>query len=109
MAYHRILRLPPHVVDPIQIISAAYVQLRRLRTSDPIASAMERQRQVRLIVVARDMLLRRVIDGRGSTRRSRAMVGRLAIERVDRVQSELFSLAASASDRHETILEDGFN
>lgn len=81
MTYHRILRLPPHEADPVQIISAAYVQLRRWRSSELDVSASERQRRVRLIIVARDAMLRHVLDGRTSTRQSRAMLGRLAHSR----------------------------
>lgn len=81
MTYHRILRLPPHEADPVQIISAAYVQLRRWRSSELDVSASERQRRVRLIIVARDAMLRHVLDGRASTRQSRAMLRRLAHSR----------------------------
>lgn len=82
MTYHRILRLSPHEVDPVQIISAAYVQLRRWRSGEVGVSAAERQRRVRLIIVARDAMLRHVLDGRASTKQSRSMLRRLANSRA---------------------------
>ena len=109
MSYHRILRLPPHVVDPIEIIAAAYVRLKRLRSGELNGAVMERQRQVGLIVVARDMLLQRVIDGRRATRRSRSINTRLVLERVDRLQRGRPELATSGRGRHGAIFGDGMN
>ena len=109
MSYHRILRLPPHVVDPIEIIAAAYVRLKRLRSSESNGAAMERQRQVRLIVVARDMLLQRVVDGRRATRRSRSINTRLVLDRVDRLQRGRLELTTSGRGRPGATFDDGLN
>jgi len=81
MTYHRILRLPPQETDPVQIIAAAYVQLRRWRSGESEVSASERQRRVRLIIVARDAMLRHVLDDRSATRQSRSMLRRVAHSR----------------------------
>jgi len=83
MTYHRILRLSPYEVDPVQIISAAYIQLRRWRSRELDVSTAERQRRVRLIIVARDAMLRNVLDVRASTKQSRSMLRRLANSRAN--------------------------
>lgn len=105
MTYHRILRLPPHEVDPVQIISAAYVQLRRWRSGELDVSAIERQRRVRLIIVARDAMLRDVLVGRGSTRQSRSMLRRLAHSRAS---SSASGRSAAAAGRREGRQGHGF-
>jgi len=81
MTYHRILHLPPHEADPVQIIAAAYLQLRRWRNGELDVPASERQRRVRLIIGARDAMLRHVLDDRRSTRRSRRALRRLVHSR----------------------------
>jgi hypothetical protein len=105
MTYHRILRLPPHEVDPVQIISAAYVQLRRWRSGELNVSASERQRRVRLIIVARDAMLRDVLDGRGSTKQSRSMLRRLAHSRAT---SSASGRSAAAAGQQESRPGHGF-
>lgn len=79
MRYHRILRLPPHEVDPVQIISAAYVQLRRWRSGDHQVPEAERLRRVWQIITARDAMLRHVLDGRTVTRRRSMRHGRIGV------------------------------
>lgn len=81
MTYHKVLKLPPNEVDPVQIISAAHLQLRRWRSGEIGVAASEQQRRVRLIIVARDAMLRHVLNGGSSTRQSRSMLRRLAHSR----------------------------
>jgi hypothetical protein len=110
MTYHRILRLTPHESDPVQIISAAYVQLRRWRGGDVNVPTVERQRRVRLIIVAREALLRRAVAGRSSTRRSRSTLGRLALGRTaSKPGGVSVQTPSSRPIEHEKRLGDGIN
>lgn len=105
MTYHRILRLPPHEADPVQIISAAYVQLRRWRTGEQAVSASERQRRVRLIIVARDAMLRHVLDDRSAMRQSRSVLRRVAHARS---VGAGIALSERSSVQQSTTLDQGF-
>ena len=102
MTYHKILKLPPNEVDPVRIISAAHLQLRRWRSGEVGVAVSEQQRRVRLIIVARDAMLRHVLDGGGRTRQSRTMLRRLAYSRSASSKS---GRAASPSQSRRVTLE----
>lgn len=84
---HRVLMLPPTVSDPVRIILAAQIQLRRWRQPQADVTPAVVQRRVREIVAAREALLargrasltRRESRGQGvdSCHESRASTGRL--------------------------------
>lgn len=54
---HGVLLLPPSVRDPVRIILAAQIQLRRWRRKEQTTEAADLQRRVREIIAARDALL----------------------------------------------------
>jgi hypothetical protein len=54
---HRLLRVSRTETDPVMIILAAQIQLRRLRRSEPGQSPSEIRRRIREIAAARDTLL----------------------------------------------------
>ena len=54
---HRVLRVPRHETDPVRIILAAQIQLRRWRRSEPGQSSDRTQRRIQAIVAARDALV----------------------------------------------------
>jgi hypothetical protein len=54
---HRVLRVPRHESDPVRIILAAQIQLRRWRRSEPGQFPDRIQRRIRAIVAARDALI----------------------------------------------------
>lgn len=54
---HGVLHLPPSVRDPVRIILAAHIQLRRWRRLEQTTEAADLQRRVREIIAARDTLL----------------------------------------------------
>jgi len=54
---HRLLRVSPTETDPVMIILAAQIQLRRLRRSEPGQSPSRIRRRIREIAAARDTLL----------------------------------------------------
>jgi len=54
---HRLLRVSPHETDPVMIILAAQIQLRRLRRTEPGHSPDRIRRKIRDISAARDALL----------------------------------------------------
>jgi hypothetical protein len=54
---HRLLRVSPHENDPVTIILAAQIQLRRWRRAEPGQSPNRIRQRVREITAARDMLL----------------------------------------------------
>ena len=54
---HRVLRVPRQETDPVRIILAAQIQLRRWRRSEPGRSPDRIQRRIRAIVAARDALI----------------------------------------------------
>ena len=54
---HRLLRVSPHENDPVMIILAAQIQLRRWRRAEPGQSPSRIRQRIRQITAARDMLL----------------------------------------------------
>jgi hypothetical protein len=54
---HRVLRVPRHETDPVRIILAAQIQLRRWRRSEPGRSPDRIQQRIQAIVAARDALV----------------------------------------------------
>ena len=54
---HRLLRVSPQENDPVVIILAAQIQLRRWRRAEPGQSASRIRRRIREITAARDSLL----------------------------------------------------
>ncbi|MFM8708028.1 MAG: hypothetical protein ACKOHK_08085 [Planctomycetia bacterium] len=61
MAPHRVLRISRRETDPVQIILAAQIQLRRWRRSEPGKTPLKIQQQIQQriheIVSARDALM----------------------------------------------------
>lgn len=58
---HRVLGISRHETDPVQIILAAQIRLRRWRRLDPAAMPAQRRRRVHEIVGAREAMMRRAI------------------------------------------------
>jgi hypothetical protein len=56
-ALHRLLRVSPHENDPVVIILAAQIQLRRWRRAEPGQSPSRIRQRIREITAARDSLL----------------------------------------------------
>jgi hypothetical protein len=54
---HRLLRVSPHENDPVRIILAAQIQLRRWRRAEPGQSPSNIRERIRKITAARDSLL----------------------------------------------------
>lgn len=54
---HRILMLPPAVNDPVRIILAAQIQLRRWRSAETGLAPAALQNRIREIITARETLL----------------------------------------------------
>jgi hypothetical protein len=54
---HRLLRVSPHENDPVTIILAAQIQLRRWRRAEPGQSPSRIRQRIREITAARDSLL----------------------------------------------------
>jgi hypothetical protein len=54
---HRLLRVSPRENDPVMIILAAQIQLRRWRRAEPGQSPSRIRRRIREITAARDLLL----------------------------------------------------
>ena len=54
---HRLLRVSPHENDPVMIILAAQIQLRRWRRAEPGQSPSRIRQRIREITAARDSLL----------------------------------------------------
>jgi len=54
---HRLLRVSPHENDPVMIILAAQIQLRRWRRAEPGQSPNRIRQRIREITAARDSLL----------------------------------------------------
>ena len=54
---HRVLRVPRHETDPVRIILAAQIQLRRWRRSETGQSSDRIQQRIQAIVAARDALV----------------------------------------------------
>ena len=54
---HRLLRVSPHENDPVMIILAAQIQLRRWRRAEPGQSPSKIRERIRRITAARDSLL----------------------------------------------------
>ncbi len=54
---HRLLRVSPHENDPVMIILAAQIQLRRWRRAEPGQSPSRIRERIRRITAARDSLL----------------------------------------------------
>jgi hypothetical protein len=54
---HRLLRVSPHENDPVVIILAAQIQLRRWRRAEPGQSPSRIRQRIREITAARDSLL----------------------------------------------------
>jgi len=54
---HRLLRVAPYENDPVVIILAAQIQLRRWRRAEPGQSPSRIQQRIRQITAARDVLL----------------------------------------------------
>jgi hypothetical protein len=54
---HRLLRVSPHEKDPVMIILAAQIQLRRWRRAEPGQSPTRIRQRIRKITAARDVLL----------------------------------------------------
>lgn len=61
VAPHRVLGISRHETDPVQIILAAQIRLRRWRRIDPAAMAVVRRR-VDEIVNAREAMMQRAIQ-----------------------------------------------
>lgn len=59
---HGVLLLPPSVRDPVRIILAAQIQLRRWRRKEQTTEAADLQRRVREIIAARDALLEEIFQ-----------------------------------------------
>jgi|LakMenE01Jun11ns_1017448.scaffolds.fasta_scaffold9898270_2 hypothetical protein len=57
---HRVLRISRNETDPVQIILAAHVQLRRWRRSELGEPALRSRRRIHEILAARDALVMRV-------------------------------------------------
>ena len=57
---HRVLRISRNETDPVQIILAAHVQLRRWRRSERGEMALRIRRRIYEILAARDVLVMRV-------------------------------------------------
>lgn len=55
---HRVLRVPRHETDPVRIILAAQIQLRRWRQAELRQKASRIRQRIRAIVAARDELIR---------------------------------------------------
>jgi hypothetical protein len=55
---HRVLRVPRHETDPVRIILAAQIQLRRWRQAEPGRTPSRIRQRIRTIVAARDELIR---------------------------------------------------
>ena len=54
---HRVLRVPRHEADPVRIILAAQIQLRRWRQAEPGQTSARIRQRIRTIVAARDALI----------------------------------------------------
>ena len=54
---HRLLRISRHETDPVRIILAAHIQLRRWRRSELGQSPDRIQRRIQAIVAAREALI----------------------------------------------------
>jgi hypothetical protein len=54
---HRLLRVSPDENDPVMIILAAQIQLRRWRRAEPGQSSSRIRQRIREITTARDLLL----------------------------------------------------
>lgn len=58
---HRVLGVSRHETDPVQIILAAQIRLRRWRRLDPADMSAQRRRRVHEIVGAREAMMRRAL------------------------------------------------
>jgi hypothetical protein len=58
---HRVLRVSRHETDPVMIILAAQLQLRRWRLADPAKQCPRIRQRIQAIVVARDLLVGRTL------------------------------------------------
>ncbi len=58
---HRVLGVSRHETDPVQIILAAQIRLRRWRRLDPADMSAQRRRRVHEIVGAREAMMRRAM------------------------------------------------
>ena len=58
---HRVLRIPRHETDPVRIILAAHIQLRRWRRAEPGQSPSLVRQRIREIGAARDALIGRTV------------------------------------------------
>lgn len=58
---HRVLRVSRHETDPVRIILAAQIQLRRWRLADSGTTPCVARQRIRQIVAARDELIGRVV------------------------------------------------
>ncbi len=57
MEPHRVLRISRGETDPVQIILAAQIQLRRWRRGEPGETPLMIRRRIRQIIAARDSLM----------------------------------------------------
>ncbi len=59
---HRVLGISRHETDPVQIILAAQIRLRRWRRLDPAEMSAQRRRRVCEIQGAREAMMQRAIE-----------------------------------------------
>jgi hypothetical protein len=59
---HRVLGISRHETDPVQIILAAQIRLRRWRRLDPAEMSAQRRRRVHEIQGAREAMMQRAIE-----------------------------------------------
>jgi len=64
---HRLLRIPSCETDPVMIILAAQIQLRRWRRMETAKSPAIARRRIRDIVAARDSLMERAVSRTSGT------------------------------------------
>ncbi len=96
---HRVLRLPRSVRDPVRIILAAQIQLRRWRRPDQTTTAADSQRRVREIVAARDGLLREALPCVGRAKGVNSPNGRQAPRRRASRSRARRTISANAAGR----------
>lgn len=59
---HRVLGISRHETDPVQIILAAQIRLRRWRRIDPAEMSVQRRRRVDEILGAREAMMQRALQ-----------------------------------------------